>query len=165
MNLVSDSDFKRFYLENFTSIRTYIYAKCADIALAEDIAQEAFLRLWNQKDKVSLEKAKSFVFTVSGNLFIDHIRHEKVKNGFNHGFEIKHEIENPHFLIEMNEFKQKLESTIQAMPKGAREVFLLNRIEKLTYQQIADSLGLSIKAIEKRMQKALEIMASLKYRR
>lgn len=39
------------------------------------------------------------------------------------------------------------------MPEGAREVFLLNRIEKLTYAQIADNLGLSVKAIEKECKK------------
>ena len=62
----------------------------------------------------------------------------------------------------MDEFKSKIEATLNAMPDGAREVFLLNRMEKMTYAQIADSLGLSVKAIEKRMQKALEIMATLK---
>jgi DNA-directed RNA polymerase specialized sigma24 family protein len=48
------------------------------------------------------------------------------------------------------------------MSEAVREVFLLNRIEKMTYAQIADSLGLSVKAIEKRMQKALEIFSDLK---
>ena len=50
------------------------------------------------------------------------------------------------------------------MRQGAREVFLRNRIEKLTYAQIADNLGLSVKAIEKRMQKALEVFATLRKR-
>ena len=48
------------------------------------------------------------------------------------------------------------------MPENSKVVFLMNRMEKMTYQQIADSLNLSVKAIEKRMQKALEIMATLK---
>ena len=62
----------------------------------------------------------------------------------------------------MDEFKTELENTIQSMPETAREVFLLNRMEKMTYSQIAEAFGLSVKAIEKRMQKALEIMATLK---
>ena len=62
----------------------------------------------------------------------------------------------------MEEFRIKLESTINNMPENSKVVFLMNRMEKMTYQQIADSLNLSVKAIEKRMQKALEIMATLK---
>ncbi|MEM7514507.1 MAG: sigma-70 family RNA polymerase sigma factor, partial [Bacteroidota bacterium] len=49
----------------------------------------------------------------------------------------------------------RLEGAIAALPEKNRVVFLMNRIEKLTYQEIADSLGLSVKAIEKRMHKAL----------
>ncbi len=165
MNLISENDFKQFYLENFSSVRMFIYAKCNDINLAEDMAQESFIRLWNNLEKVPYEKAKSFIFTVSGNLFLDHVRHQKVKNSYNHGFETKHESDDPHFLVEMAEFKIKLEATIQSMPEGVREVFLLNRIEKMTYNQIAESLGLSVKAIEKRMQKALEVMATLKLKK
>ena len=165
MNLISEKNFKQFYIENFAAVRVFIYAKCNDPALAEDIAQEAFVRLWNNKEKVPVEKAKSFVFTVSGNLFLDHARHQKVKNNYKNGFEMRYEGDNPHFLVEMEEFKIKLEATIQSMPEGAREVFLLNRMEKMTYNQIAESLGLSVKAIEKRMQKALEIMATLKLKK
>ena len=62
----------------------------------------------------------------------------------------------------MEEFKHRLDTTLQKMSEAVREVFLLNRIEKMTYAQIADSLGLSVKAIEKRMQKALEIFSDLK---
>ncbi len=165
MNPIIEENFKQFYIENFAAVRMFIFAKCNDIDLAEDLAQEAFIRLWNNKEKVLLEKAKSFVFTVSGNLFLDHVRHQKVKTNYKNGFEIRYENDNPHFLVEMAEFKIKLEAAIQSMPEGAREVFLLNRMEKMTYNQIAESLGLSVKAIEKRMQKALEVMATLKLKK
>jgi len=48
-----------------------------------------------------------------------------------------------------------LEEAINSLPEGQREVFLLNRIEKHTYKQIAEMLDVSVKAIEKRMHKAL----------
>jgi RNA polymerase sigma factor (sigma-70 family) len=160
--LFTESTFKKFYIENFSALRMYVFAKSCDKDLSEDIAQESFTRLWNNKGKVPGIKARSFLFTVAGNLFLDHVRHQKVKNNFCNGFEIKNDIHDPQYIIEMDEFKSKIEATLNAMPDGAREVFLLNRMEKMTYAQIADSLGLSVKAIEKRMQKALEIMATLK---
>ena len=162
MTFYSESEFKKFYLESFKGVRTFIFAKCNDFNLAEDIAQEAFVRLWDNLKKIEMTKAKSFVFTVSNNLFLDHVRHEKVKYSHISGLISQQEIKDPQYLIEMEEFRKKLDATIQSMPAISREVFLLNRMEKMTYNQIAESLGLSVKAIEKRMQKALEIMATLK---
>jgi RNA polymerase sigma-70 factor (family 1) len=156
------NEFKKFYLECFTGLRIFVFAKCNDIELSEDIAQESFIRLWKNSEKIEKEKARSYVFTVANNLFLDHIRHEKVKTNYKSAFTVHQEIKDPQYLIEMEEFKVKLEDTINNMPENSRVVFLMNRMEKMTYQQIADSLNLSVKAIEKRMQKALEIMATLK---
>ena len=49
----------------------------------------------------------------------------------------------------------KLEKAISSLPERQREVFLLNRIEKKTYREIAELSGVSVKAIEKLMHKAL----------
>jgi len=49
----------------------------------------------------------------------------------------------------------KLLFILNEMPEKSKEVFLLNRIEKLTYQEIAKRLDLSVKTIEKRMHQAL----------
>jgi RNA polymerase sigma-70 factor (ECF subfamily) len=162
MYLISDGEFKSFYLEVFPAVRMFIFCKCNDTDLAEDIAQESMMRLWNNKEKIEKSKARSFVFTVSNNLFLDHIRHNKVKNGYASGITLHSDYNNPHYLMEMEEFRHKLEATINSIPEPSRHVFLLNRIEKMTYAQIAESLGLSVKAIEKRMQKAIEIMSALK---
>jgi RNA polymerase sigma-70 factor (ECF subfamily) len=67
----------------------------------------------------------------------------------------------PSFYMEMSEFQKKLDQTIMDMPEPVRDVFLLNRMEKLTYSQIAENLNLSIKTIEKRMQKALSMLSHL----
>jgi RNA polymerase sigma factor (sigma-70 family) len=63
--------------------------------------------------------------------------------------------------LEEQEFKQQLEKAISDLPEGQREVFLLNRIDKKTYREIAEMLGVSVKAIEKRMHKALKALRVL----
>lgn len=162
MSFLSETSFKNFYNEHFSGVRAYLWSKSGDMDLAEDLAQEAFVRLWHHKNKVEISKAKSFLFTVGGNLFLDHVRHEKVKSNYSAGIQFQQDHKDPQYLMELDEFKVKLDHTLASMPDLAKEVFLLNRIEKMTYAQIADSLGLSVKAIEKRMQKALEIFATLK---
>lgn len=158
----NEATFKVFYLENFTAVRTYLLAKCGDIDLAQDLTQESFIRLWNNAKNIDGEKGKSFVYTVANNLFIDHVRHNKVIINYKNAFKISHHIPDPQFELEAKEFLNHINYTLSKMSEGAREVFLMHRIEKLTYSEIAERLSLSVKAIEKRMQKALEVYNTLK---
>ena len=64
----------------------------------------------------------------------------------------------PQFHMEEQEFGEKLNRILAKLPDGSREVFLMNRIEKIKYDEIAERLGISVKAVEKRMSKALSIL-------
>ena len=71
----------------------------------------------------------------------------------------------PEFELELKEFNDKLQNAIGALKEKNRVVFLMNRIDGLTYKQIADNLGLSQKAIEKRMKNALdELKKTIEYK-
>ena len=61
----------------------------------------------------------------------------------------------PDFYLEYSELSEKLKTAIDQLPDGQREVFLMNRLDNKTYAVIAEELGVSVKAIEKRMHKAL----------
>jgi RNA polymerase sigma factor (sigma-70 family) len=61
----------------------------------------------------------------------------------------------PQVILEGEEFKARLTAAIADLPEGQRTVFLLNRTEQKTYKEIAELLGISVKAVEKRMHKAL----------
>lgn len=63
--------------------------------------------------------------------------------------------EDPQFQMEFSEFDLQVQNAINQLSDGQREVFLLNRIEKKTYNEIAEMLEVSTKAVEKRMHKAL----------
>jgi RNA polymerase sigma-70 factor (ECF subfamily) len=105
---------------------------------------------------VAPDKAKAFVFRVAENLFFNQVEHKKVVLKFNaHQAGITAVGESPHDLLEKHEFREKLERAIAALPAGAREVFLLNRVEGLKYREIAELLNISQKAVEKRMHRAL----------
>jgi RNA polymerase sigma-70 factor (family 1) len=162
MTYFDAQNFEAFYKEVFPQVRIFIFSKCRDMDMAEDLAQETFVRLWNNRSNIEVPKARSYAFTVCNNLFVDHIRHQKVINSYNAQYVNDRDIKDPQYLIEVQEFQKKLNSIIDSMPEGVREAFLMNRIEKMTYQQIADSLELSVKAIEKRMQKALELLSTFK---
>jgi len=137
-------------------IRNFLHYKIGDLSQAEDLAQEAFLRLWQACGKVAPDKAKAYLFTVANNLFLDQVKHQRVVYKFQQRTTVKTTTsESPEYLLEAAEFEERLRSAIARLPEKNRTVFLLNRIDRLTYQEIADRIGISKKAVEKRMSKAL----------
>jgi RNA polymerase sigma-70 factor (ECF subfamily) len=64
----------------------------------------------------------------------------------------------PDFELEMQQFDRQLQDALAKLDEKKRSVFLMNRIDDLTYNQIAENLGLTVKAVEKRMEKALAFL-------
>jgi RNA polymerase sigma factor (sigma-70 family) len=155
-DVCSDSVFKELFFAHARHVRNFLFYKGAAAEEAEDLMQEAFLRMWRECSKVPFEKAKAFLFTVSSNLFLDAKKREKVVLRFQRQQPATGTGgEDPQFLLETQELQQRLEKAISQLPEKQRVVFLMNRMDKMTYADIADHLGLSVKAVEKRMHSAL----------
>ncbi len=140
------------------AVRNFIYYKCGDRDQAEDVMQEAFIKLWHHCKKVIFEKAKGFLCTVANNLFLNQVARQKVRLEYSKIPRSNKNVESPDFVMEEKEFMDKLQNAIAELPEGQREVFLLNRIDKKTYYEIAEMLDISVKAVEKRMHNALKKM-------
>lgn len=152
-------NFERIFNDHSQTLRNYIYYKCGDSQQAEDIVQEAYIKLWNNCAKVIFEKAKSFLYTVANNHFLNEVAHKKVVLEYQKKSTTSNSTnETPQFILEEEEFHTKLKKAIADLPEKQREVFLLSRIDKKKYSEIADITGVSVKAIEKRMSKALVIL-------
>jgi RNA polymerase sigma-70 factor (ECF subfamily) len=147
--------YQKLHKEYSRSIRNFIYYKSGNLEHAEDIVQEAFVKLWENCKKVAVDKAKSFLYTVSQRLFLNSVRHEKVQLNFIKESVSKDNHEDPSYIMREKEFKDYLEKAISELSEKQREVFLMNRIDKMSYEEIATSLDISVKAVEKRMHNAL----------
>ena len=127
---------------------------------------DTFHRLWNKCAEVVYEKVVGFLYRVSNNLFLDHVRSQKVSLKFEKSLLPKTDKSDPFFQLRTEEFREKLEEAISNLPDGQREAFLLNRIDKLTFKEIGEQLDISQTAVEKRIAKALlklkETIAELK---
>ncbi|MBU2947488.1 RNA polymerase sigma factor [Zobellia uliginosa] len=154
-NVCEEQVFDTIFKANSKTVFNYIYYKFGNEEKAHDAVQEAFVKLWENCAKVSPEKAKSFVYTVANNLYLNVIKAEKVRLKYaDKTLKVTHE--SPEFLLEEEEFKQKLNRALDSLPENQRTTFLLNRIDGKKYAEIAEMEGVSVKAIEKRMHLALK---------
>ena len=148
--------FEELYSEHSKSLYNFAFYKTGDSAQSEDLVQEAFIKMWNNCAKIIFEKAKPFLFTVVNNLFLNQVAHKKVVLNYAKQGVKESTNESPEFILEEKEFMNKLQGAIADLKEGQREVFLLNRIDKKTYREIAEMLSISVKAVEKRMHLALK---------
>lgn len=138
------------------SLHNYLYYKTGNKTLSADLTQEAFAKLWQNCKSVLYETAKGYVFKTANNLLINEYKHQQVVFKFENKPHTEVMKESPEFLMEEKELKIALEKAIAALPEPQRVVFLLSRIDKKTYREIAEILGISRQAVEKRMYKALD---------
>jgi len=155
MNICEKANFKMMFLKYHQDLERFMISRGAHKHEALDIAQEAFLRLWEKCKEVSEKSLKSFLFTTSNRIFIDQYRKEQSRQNYMVMLDWKSDIQDGQYKLEMDEFKNKLEKVISSMKPKEREVFMLNRFEKMKYREIAEKLEISQKAVEKRMQNAL----------
>ncbi len=151
--------FRQYFDLYYNSIRSYIYFKSGSNDLADDLVQEVFVKLWEMRQSLKPDLVKPLLYTIALNLLRNHIKHQKVVYGFEKKqTKIDSGTESADFNIEQEEFNQKLNAVMEKIPEKSREVFLMNRIDDLSYNHIAERLGLSVKTIEKRMHEALGII-------
>lgn len=154
-SVCDEKNFESIFNDCSESLRNLIYYKCGDTDLADDIIQDAFIKLWKNCKKVVFFKAKSYLYTVANNNLLNHIAHKKVVLRYEQKPHTDINTQDPQFIIEEKEFMTKLKKAINELPEKQKETFLLSRIDKKSYREIAEVTGVSVKAIEKRIHYAL----------
>jgi RNA polymerase sigma-70 factor (family 1) len=155
---ISQIEFDQIFIEWYNPLRNSMYYKTGDMQAAEDLVQDTFLKIWEKKETINPETVKSLIYKIANNLFLNRIEHEKVSFRFVTEYSGNDLSNAPDFELEMKDFDNKLQSSLGELDEKSRSVFLMNRIDELTYAQIADNLGLSVKAVEKRMSKAIAFL-------
>lgn len=154
--ICKEAVFSTFFKSHAKALRNYLFYKFGNEDQAEDITQDAFIKLWQNCADVPLEKAKSYVYTIANNASLNVIAHQKVVlNYAKNSGKIELTNENPEFILEEDEFKLKLNKAIQNLNETQRVAFLMHRIDGKKYAEIAAELEISVKAVEKRIHLAL----------
>ena len=160
---------KKAYEEIYTEFFGVLYHLCFQYLhhekVAEELVQDTFLKLWEIRETLNEQiNIRSFLYTITKNNCLNHLRNQKIS--------LKH-LENMKYLemqfnyealeklgdyIQFEELRSKIDDAISKLPAEVIETFKLSRIEELSYKEIADRQGISIKTVEARISKALRIL-------
>ena len=150
-------DFKMIYDLHFDDIRRYLIYRSGDQELSGDIAQNVFMKVWIKKIDIASGNIKSLLFKMATDDFISHIRREKVEREYTNSLDLRLTCETDNG-EDLSERKKKFEKVLNQLPQKQRVALLMNKMQGLTYKEIAESLNLSQKAIEKRISQALNTL-------
>jgi RNA polymerase sigma-70 factor (ECF subfamily) len=128
---------------------------------AEDLMHSAFLRLEQYRAKRPVTNPAAFLVRTAVNIRIDDYRHDRRMYGETLSAVPDHEdpAARADDVVAAKELLSRVVSGINQLPDRTREIFLMHRIDKLEYSQIAKRLGISVSAVEKQMAKAMMLLA------
>jgi len=151
-------EFKQLFDRHFDAIRNYIYYRSGDAELSTDIAQDVFLRLWEKQTEYRERENVGLLYKMAADEFISRYRRQQVELGYLKSLSFKLHDVPPDEELQYKELQQKYEAALADLSDKQRVVFLMSRSDGLKYHEIAERLGVSVKAVEKRMKYALDFL-------
>lgn len=135
------------------------FARNAAADEARDLVQETFLRLvrLGSERLQSVQKSEAYLSRIAGNLLRDRAKaarrrstalHESLDETRLHGHDQQR-------LLEQRDLLNRLEQAMLRLKPKTREIFMAHRLDGLSYAEIAERTGLSVKGVEKQMCKAI----------
>lgn len=160
---MSGSDLKALYLAHRGEIQDYLDRRLRCKETAADLTQDTFIRLSEQMGRTRIDNFRAYLYSAARNLFIDHTRRQQHRRGEPLDGQTAQVAEPTTPTLEQAAIARQqlaaLNSVIQAMPAPCRDVFVLVRVEGLTYVEIGERLGISPKTAYSRMVRALELLS------
>jgi RNA polymerase sigma-70 factor (ECF subfamily) len=150
--------FEALFREHYNDLSNYACSIIRSKQDAEDVVQEIFIRLWqNSPSQLENPQIKFYLLTAVKNGCISLLRKEAHKKLID--LEVVYNLQSPEEKpTPRNHAADFIDQALALLPPQCQVIFKMSRMGKLTYQQIAEELGLSVKTVENQMGKALKIM-------
>jgi RNA polymerase sigma-70 factor (ECF subfamily) len=151
--------FESLFRSSYVSLVKYAKTLVKDHDTAEEIVQELFFRLWQDKEKIKIESSlNGYLFRAVHNRCLHWIEHSRVveKHAREMAYKQTENNENPSEIIQYKELQSKIAKILARLPERCGRIFCMNRFEGLKYAEIADILSVSVKTVEANMGKALK---------
>ena len=156
--------FKTFFRSEFNNIVFFVSKYVKNVFIAQNIAQETFIALWNTREQINPElNIRTYVFTIARNKALNYLRDNA--KGRTSTLEKREAALNLYALntpsvseqIEALELEELIEKIYRLLPENIKESFILSRQFGLTYEEIAQKRGITIKVVEYHIVSALRL--------
>lgn len=154
-----DKIFKRY----FVRLCSYAHSIIGSEGVAEDMVQEAFIVLSQNKEVLQKPEIfiKSFLYTSVRNICLNHVRRRNLSYRFNHET-INDGLDHADYLNDLikAEIFGELHKELSRLPKQCKRICELIYLEEKSYEEVADEMDLSINTIKTQRQRALKYLKS-----
>lgn len=128
-----------------------VYRMCADIYLAEEAAQEAFVRAWQRLERYNPERPfRNWVYRIAINAALDALRKQPPSLSLNDA-PLAAPQSGPEARLERKEQAEIVQRAVMALPEASRAVLVLREYQQLSYQDISDALGIPLGTVMSRL--------------
>ncbi len=152
-------EFEKLFRSSYVSLVRYAKTLIRDHDASEEIVQDLFFRLWQDRQNLRIESSlNGYLFRSVHNRALHYIEHQKVisrhAGEMIAGAELTSEPVTE--AIYYHELQVRVARVLERLPERCRMIFRMNRFEGLKYNEIADKLAVSLKTVEADMGKALK---------
>jgi RNA polymerase sigma-70 factor (ECF subfamily) len=147
------------YREQAEPLVKYLTSRFQNADEAQEIAQEAWLRIYRLEHPEALDNAKAFLYQTASNVGIDRVRRlqlERRHAGIEHADEERWHTASVEASVDAQKTLITIERALAELPLKCRQAFVMNRQKSLSYPQIARELGVSTSMVEKYIIQALK---------
>lgn len=155
-------DFASLYRATVSPLRRYLARMLGNPADAQDLAHDAYARVYQAMDDQHVAQPKAFLFTTARRLALNQIQRRKIAPVRESDGKVIELAPSPAPGVEQVVMARqewaRLERAIAALPEGCRTVLLLCKVEHLSHAEIGARLGIAISTVEKQHARALRLL-------
>jgi len=152
-------EFREAVLQHKDRVHSYASWMLRDGEEARDVAQEALVRLWQNSGKVHNGSARAWLLRTARNLCIDRIRRRKTRPEVDEGQILALPGDpgpGPERLAASTELGRTLDRALEKIRPRDRALVLMREVEGLTYDEIAQAMGLPLGTLKAALHRARE---------
>lgn len=155
--------FEKLFRKYYASLQRFLWGYVKNQQVAEDLVQESFVRIWeNREDLNPDKKIKTYLYKIGRNLAIDHNRHKKIVREWEEEKKALHSFSSVDNTIDDKLHKKimvtRVKKAIEDLPERRRLVFILSRYDGMTYKEIAEKLDISVNTVDTQICRALQTL-------
>jgi RNA polymerase sigma factor (sigma-70 family) len=154
-------NFSALYQSTVKPLRRYLARLLGNATEAQDVAHDAYLRVYKFTETSSAENPEALLYTTARRLAINRLRRRQITPFTNDAITPETVASASPGVAQQVMARQELkllEDAVAQLPEGCRTVLLLRKVELLSHQEISERLGIAISTIEKQHARALRLL-------